>query len=225
MASPSRPLRASAPARFEVGVGVVGRELERPCDSRRSRLRSRPGLRAATPVEAASQQRGPDERRRVRRCWPRRNANAVQEQPQVVPRRRVRGVDRDDPAIRPDRILPLRRVAVPIRSRARNHVSPDRRAARSGRTRPVASVGRGGRFEAPESSAKTIWPVSRVEADAIGLGERAGRLRPPAKLGQRCCRVGSCRPERGERHPDLTYDAPASSSALAARSARRSRNV
>jgi len=108
---------------IEVGVGVVGRELERFAIvgdrvlDLAAVLVERPEI-----VGGLAAPRVLVERRKIRGAGLVVTAHAVQEQPQVVPRRGVGRIDRDDSAIRVDRVLHC--AGSPSHSLARsNHVS------------------------------------------------------------------------------------------------------
>src|SRR5436309_1272410 len=189
----------------EVGVGVVGRERERSAivDDRLVDC-------AAVLVERAEVVGGLTapgilvERRGIRRLRFIVTAHAMQQQTEVVPGGGVCRVDRDDPAVGADCVLPLGRIAVPLAGtleprlgliggrRQRTHETCGQRG--SGRRRETA------RIECQHHLARS-W----VEADAIGLGDQPISLHGQPQLGQRMLEARVLPPQRGQCRPDLTH--------------------
>src|SRR3989442_1100445 len=154
----------------EVGVGVVGREPERPAivDDRRFDC-------AAVLVERAEVVGGLPalrllvERRGIRRLRLIVTAHAMQQQTEVVPGGGVCTVDRDDPAVGADCVLPLGRIAVPLAGTLEPRLGLiGGRRHRTHQSRRHRGAGR--RLQTARNECQHHLARSRGEADAIGLG-------------------------------------------------------
>src|SRR3989442_415704 len=169
----------------EVGVGVVGRELERSAivDDRLFDC-------AAVLVERAEVVGGLTapgilvERRGIRRLRLIVTAHAMQKQTEVVPGGGVCGVDRDAPAVGADCVLPLGRIAVPLAGTLEPRLGLI--GGRRQRTHETSRQrGSGRRLETARIECQHPLAPSRVEADAIGLGDQPISLHRQTQLRQR----------------------------------------
>src|SRR5262245_25000348 len=190
---------------IEMRVGVVRRKLEGPAI-----IRDRLLDRTAVFVQGAEVVGGLAalgvliEGRQVRFARLVVATHAMQQEAEVVPCRGVCRIDRDHAAVGVDRVLPLRRVAVPLAGAlepglgligGRSERSHQPRAQRGGR----------GLLETTRVEGQDHLPRTRIEPYAVGLGDEPVALEDQAHLGERLLEIGVLTTQGRERGPDLAH--------------------
>jgi hypothetical protein len=110
------------------------------------------------------------------------------QQPQVVPRRGVGRIDRDDTPVGVDRVFPLCRIAVPLAGALEPGFGLI--GGRCQRTHHAgAERGGGGSLEPARVEGQHHLARARIEANAIGLGDEPVTFEHQPYLGQRLLEV------------------------------------
>src|SRR5439155_1321983 len=131
----------------------------------------------------------------------------VQQQPEVVPRGGVARIDRDDPPVRLDRVLPVRGVVVPLARALEPRLGLlDRRRERPDQARHQGGVRR--LLEPALVERQDELAAPRVEANAVGLRQEPVALEHESQLDQRLDEARVLPSERRERLLDLPDGGP-----------------